>query len=91
MREIQRCRKCGHVFAKIDRSGPSIGGMGDIMRHSDDRVCPRCGGSVIWVDEGGSPLSAYKRMEEANRHLRLACLWGAIALIGWLIIYFVLR
>ena len=91
MREIQRCRKCGQVFAQIDRSGPSIDVLGDTMRQSGDKVCRRCGGSVIWVDYGGSPLSDYKRMEEANRHLRLGCLWGVVALIGWLIIYFVLR
>jgi hypothetical protein len=37
-------------------------------------------------------MSAYKRMEDANRHLRLGCFWGLVALIGWLLsYYFVIR
>jgi len=74
MREIQKCRRCGKTFSEITRTGPSIGSMGDIMRHSDEKACPYCGGSVIWVNEKGDPLSSYKRMEEANRHLKLGCL-----------------
>ena len=92
MSEFQKCQKCGRTFAQLDRSGSSIGEMGDIMRRADDKMCPICGGRVIWVDDSGSPMSAYKRMEDANRHLRLGCLWGLVALIGWLLFYyFVLR
>jgi len=88
MKEFQKCQKCGKVFARIDRTGPSIGGIGEAMRHSDEKVCPSCGGPVIWVDDSNSPLSAYRRMEEANRHLRLGCLFGVVAVIGFLILYF---
>ena len=88
MNEFQRCQKCGTTFTRIDRTGPSIGGMGDIMRHADEKMCSRCGGRVIWVNDSGSPMSAYKRMEEANRHMKLGFLWGIVALIGWLIFYY---
>ena len=95
MRETQRCQDCGHVFSEIERTGPSLGGIGDIMRHAGEKACPRCGGAVKWVSQGGSPLSANKRLEEAHHHLRLGCLWGAIAggiaLIGFLIAHFVLK
>lgn len=92
MSEFQKCQKCGRTFARFDRTGPSIGEMGDIMRRAGEKVCPSCGGPVIWVDDGGSPMSPHKRMEEANRHLRLGILWGIVALIGWLFLYyFVLR
>jgi hypothetical protein len=86
--ELQKCQTPGKVFSQIERTGPSIGGIGEIMRHSDEKVCPNCGGPVIWVDYKGSPLSAYKRMEEANRHLRLGCIGGIIALIGFLALYY---
>ncbi|MFC1539018.1 hypothetical protein ACFL6H_06325 [Candidatus Latescibacterota bacterium] len=88
MREFQKCQKCGKLYCQIDQTGPSIGGFGDIMLQSDETVCTSCGGTVIWVDEGGSPLSAYKRFEEANSHLRLGCLYGISALIFFLILYF---
>jgi len=88
MSEFQKCQKCGKTFARIDQTGPSIGGMGDIMRHAGEKMCPSCGGPVIRVDDNGSPMSAYERMEEANRHMRLGCLWGIVALIGWLLSYF---
>lgn len=88
MREFQKCQKCGKVFAQIDRTGASIGGIGEIMRHSDEKVCPSCGGTVVWVDDGGSPLSAYRHIEDANRQLRLGCLWGIIALLGFLLLYY---
>jgi len=116
MREFQKCQKCGKVYAQIDRTGPSIGGMGDIMRHAGKTICPSCLGPVIWVDDRGSPMSADMRtgysqakeefstdierakheyhermrsipMDEADRHLRLGCLWGIVALIGFLILY----
>lgn len=87
MIEIQKCRKCGKVFSEVYRTGPSMIGIG-IWRHADEKICPVCGGPVIWVDERGVPLSPYKRMEEAKRHLRLGCFWAIVAIIG-LIIYFV--
>lgn len=62
--------------------------MGDIMRHSDEKICPHCGGQVIWTDTDGAPMSPYKRMQDANRHLRLGCLYGIIAIIGCIILYF---
>ncbi len=77
-----------YSLPSIDRTGPSIGGLGDIMRHAEEKMCPRCGGRVIWVDDSSSPMSAYKRMEEANCHMRLGCLWVIVALIGWLILYY---
>jgi DNA-directed RNA polymerase subunit RPC12/RpoP len=88
MSEFQKCQKCGTTFTRIDRTGPSIDGMGDITRHADEKMCPCCGGRVIWVDDSGSPMSAYRRMGEVNRHMRLDCLWGIVALIGWLIFYY---
>jgi len=92
VRECQKCRKCGKVFAEVDRNASSIGGTSDLFRHVDEKTCPRCGGSVIWVDEDDQPLSISKRVEEVNRHLRLGCLWGIIALLGlFLLWYLVLR
>lgn len=91
MTEYQKCRKCGYVFAQIDRSGPSIGGFGDIMRHGDETMCPHCGGSVIWVDSTDLPLSPYKRMEDAKRHMKLGCLYGIVALLGWLLFFLFIR
>lgn len=91
MKETQKCRKCGHVFAGTERSGRSFGGIGDSMRRADAKVCPRCGGPVTWVGQGGAPLSPFQRMAEAKRHLRLGCLWGAIALVGGLIALLVIK
>lgn len=88
MSELQRCQKCGQVFDQIDRTGPLTGGIGELMRHADEKVCPSCGGRVIWIDDSGSPMSAFERMEEANRHMRLGCLWGIVALIGFFILYY---
>jgi len=88
MSEFQKCQTCGRTFARFDRSGAPVGGMGDLMRHADEKRCPSCGGRVIWVDDRGSPMSAYKRMEAANRNMRLGCLCGVVSLIGWLLFYF---
>ena len=91
MRETQKCRKCGKTFSQIERTGPFLGGMGETMRHSEDKKCPHCGGSVIWIDENGSPLSACKRMEDANRHFRLGVLWAVIAILAYLAAYFLIK
>ncbi|MGD0294281.1 MAG: hypothetical protein ABSB30_10530 [Terracidiphilus sp.] len=91
MREIQKCRRCGHVFCEIERSGPSPVGLGHISLHAGEKLCPRCGGPVVWVDESGSPLSAYKRLEEANWHQRQGCLLLAIIVLLGLILSFVVQ
>lgn len=91
MRESQKCRKCGHVFSQFERTGPSVGGLGDIMRRGRTMQCPRCGGPVTWVDDGGMPLSPHQRMEDTKRHLRLALLFGAIALIGFAIVFLIVK
>lgn len=88
MSEFQKCQGCGRISAQIDRIGPSIGGIGEIMRLADEKSCPHCGGPVIWVDDRGSSMNACKRMEEANRHMRLGCLWGILALMGFLVFYY---
>ncbi len=90
MKDIQKCQKCGKVFSQMVRAGPSKGGIGDIMRQANTMTCPNCGGSVIWVNEANVPLSAHERMEEANRQLRLGCIWGIVAIIG-LLAFFVAK
>ena len=92
MSEFQKCQRCGNVFAQIDRTGPSIGGISEIMRHVDEKECPSCGGPVIWVDDRGYPMNAYRRMKEANLSMIVGCLGVLVALIVILILhYFVLR
>ena len=91
MNEIQKCRRCGKTFSKISQTGRSIGGMGEIMRHSEKKICPNCGGQVIWIDESGAPLSAFQRMEDMNRNLRLGCLWGIAVIIGFIILFIILK
>ena len=87
MREYQKCRRCGRIFAQIDRSGSPISVMSESMRRAEEKECPDCGGPVIWVDNQDSPLSENKQMEEANRHLRMGCLWSFIALILVYVLY----
>jgi DNA-directed RNA polymerase subunit RPC12/RpoP len=93
MRESQKCQKCGRSFTRIDRTGPYIEGMGDIMRRVKEKTCPGCGGRVIWVDENGTPMNTYKSIEESNKHFRLGCLWGVVALVGFILFhyFFVIR
>ncbi len=86
MSEFQKCLKCQKVFSQFDRTGPSIGHMGDVKRYANEQVCPSCGGRVLWVDDNEIPLSGLKREEELGKHLGLGCLWSILALIiGYLL------
>jgi len=88
MSEFQKCQKCGKTFARVDRSGTPFFLTGDTMRHVGEKMCPSCGGRVIWVDESGFPMGGY-RSQERDRPIRLGCLYGiVVALIGWLVYYF---
>jgi len=93
---FRECQKCGKIFEKIEISSPIQESIiiGQIVRPSDKKVCPNCGGSVIWVDEKGSPLNDYnyRWIEEDNRHRGVDYIWKIIALIGFLVFsYFVLK
>jgi len=90
MKAQMKCQRCGEVLYYIVRTELPISTIGDIMRYSGGATCPECGGVAIWVDENGSPLSAVRRLREAQRHMKLTFFWVIIALIGFLIIYFLL-
>jgi hypothetical protein len=38
-----------------------------------------------------SSMGSDGRMENAQRHLKLGCLWGIVAVLGWAIFYYVVR
>ena len=51
MRKIQKCKKCGRVFAVKETSGPGLGMP--VMSEIGRKMCPSClTDSVVWMEEG---------------------------------------
>ncbi len=50
MRKIQVCRNCDKVFAIKETTGPGLG-MSNFHEFGS-KVCPSCGGNVVWMEEG---------------------------------------
>lgn len=78
--ERQVCQRCGHIFAAIEVNTVTFHSPGRIIRISEERKCLRCGGLVLWVSGGSTPLSAKRRIAEMRRHLKMALLWVVVAL-----------
>jgi predicted RNA-binding Zn-ribbon protein involved in translation (DUF1610 family) len=77
--ERQICRRCKTVFATTSGSPVTAHSIGRIQRIVSEHRCPKCGGAVIWVGSGGTPLSYRHRVADVRRHLGMALLWIAVA------------
>jgi DNA-directed RNA polymerase subunit RPC12/RpoP len=81
-REFFQCQRCGKIFSEVHKIGSTFGGLLDITRHAEEKICPFCGGRVIWVDQFGVPISPYKRAEwEREWHSKMALFWAIIAIV----------
>lgn len=64
MIEIQRCRRCGHEFARITTSGQATDMFPSsiTMRRTERKMCLYCGGldTVRW-DDAGKPFPVRRR------------------------------
>ena len=77
--ERQVCYKCGREFASTQVDATTFHSFGRIERIVDKKICPDCGGTLLWVDENGMPLD---REWAVKHHFKMAALWAIPVLIG---------
>jgi hypothetical protein len=96
MTEYFMCRKCGKVYFRMDRTGPSLGVMGDVMRHAQTSRCRTCAGVVIWVDDRGRALGSERddisgapsALGEIFAGVCMVALWGGIIYGAYRVVMF---